>query len=863
MPTERPVEIPVTRHAEPETDRPQVEPVTERLSAHSGTSVHAGVPVSAGSPMPPGAPAPAGVPASGEQPAGPVEVPPTELRVHGVSGTPAEDMLDRPLISRVAGDGEAGFFRPRPEYGATLGPGGARLEAYRWGNLTAGAAARAFWLLLLPFTLANVPMWLRPPAVGMGRRIVNGLCRIFALTISATFTLAAVGVFLDLVAWQCGAPGSPCVERRPWLEWLFTGFFEPTGRRLALAMLGPVLVVGVLWFLAIRSWARYESFQLPEHNVDGDGLATPSFWDGRAQVGRLRSLHIAAMFATIDAVVLYVLQRHDRGDAAAYEGVWLGGLASSDVLRIGQILFLASLAAIGVVVLLLMLPPMVDRVSKSRVASLTAKGMRWVGLLLTAATMAYALLPRDTWTTEGPLPGYAGTVTKLFAAQTGLLALLTLVVLVQRRRAKGALFGGFGAPVIASLGLGLSAAFSAGVSYRVADYLNGDAVPSPAEFGGEPGQRLLQPPVQYEWAAIGFVLMVLVALLAALWVRFVTRPLLARAARDDTDDDYPGGRERDAGRAATIDKAIANARLTDAVTRTFGLAWFIVAGAGVVATAFALADIGPVQLAPSGSLAAEILSVASNAGTYLISLSVLLLVFVGIQTYRNARVRRTVGVIWDLATFWPRAAHPLAPPCYAERVVPELVHRANWLATQQGGLVLSGHSQGSVLAAATVLQLPAAAKQRTALLTYGSPLARLYQRAFPNYFGTKVMGDIAASVASANGQARWVNLWRATDPIGGPIGGPLTAGDRRLADPVAFDPLPGERLAPAVAAHSGYQVTPQFAQALEDLLGLLPTVVAPPAPATTPTHVTMSTHGNVPATEPPVDPALYEHTDHA
>src|SRR5688500_15198546 len=62
-----------------------------------------------------------------------VEVPPTELRVHGVSGTPAEDMLDRPLIARVAGDGEAGFFRPRPEYGATLGPGGARLEAYRWG----------------------------------------------------------------------------------------------------------------------------------------------------------------------------------------------------------------------------------------------------------------------------------------------------------------------------------------------------------------------------------------------------------------------------------------------------------------------------------------------------------------------------------------------------------------------------------------------------------------------------------------------------------------------------------------------------------------------------------------------------------
>src|SRR3954447_5182470 len=131
------------------------------------------------------------------------EIVPTELRVHGVSGTPAEEMLDRPLIVQVAGDGEAGFFRPRTEYGATLGPGGARLEAYRWGNLTAGAAARAFWLLLLPFTLANVMVWLRPPAVGTGRRVVHGLCRIFALSISATFVLAAIGLSLDLVAWQC------------------------------------------------------------------------------------------------------------------------------------------------------------------------------------------------------------------------------------------------------------------------------------------------------------------------------------------------------------------------------------------------------------------------------------------------------------------------------------------------------------------------------------------------------------------------------------------------------------------------------------------------------------------------------------
>src|SRR5437899_1192767 len=54
----------------------------------------------------------------------------TELRVHGVSGNSAQDVLDRPLVHRVAGDSDAGFYRPRPEYGSTTGPGGARLEAY-------------------------------------------------------------------------------------------------------------------------------------------------------------------------------------------------------------------------------------------------------------------------------------------------------------------------------------------------------------------------------------------------------------------------------------------------------------------------------------------------------------------------------------------------------------------------------------------------------------------------------------------------------------------------------------------------------------------------------------------------------------
>jgi hypothetical protein len=150
-------------------------------------------------------------------------------------------------------------------------------------------------------------------------------------------------------------------------------------------------------------------------------------------------------------------------------------------------------------------------------------------------------------------------------------------------------------------------------------------------------------------------------------------------------------------------------------------------------------------------------------------------------------------------------------------VVPELVYRATWLANEQGGVVLSGHSQGSVLVAATVLQMPVDARRRTALITYGAPIARLYMRAFPQYFNEKVLNDLAATVAGPRGEERWVNLWRRTDPIGSAIG----IGDRRLADPSSFDPLPGDRIPPAAKAHGGYQLTPQFGQAMDDLVGLL------------------------------------------
>jgi len=157
--------------------------------------------------------------------------------------------------------------------------------------------------------------------------------------------------------------------------------------------------------------------------------------------------------------------------------------------------------------------------------------------------------------------------------------------------------------------------------------------------------------------------------------------------------------------------------------------------------------------------------------------------------FRDPLWRRRVGVLWDVATFWPRGFHPLAPPCYAERAVPELQQRITWLAAGPGRrVILSAHSQGTALALAALVQLDPSVRQRVAFVSYGCPLARLYRRAFPAFMGD---GCLAALWRDLNtppldGITRWKNFWRRTDMIGGPV----FRGDDQLPDQAATaDPL--------------------------------------------------------------------------
>jgi hypothetical protein len=185
-------------------------------------------------------------------------------------------------------------------------------------------------------------------------------------------------------------------------------------------------------------------------------------------------------------------------------------------------------------------------------------------------------------------------------------------------------------------------------------------------------------------------------------------------------------------------------------------------------------------------------------GVYLTGLAAAGLVSLGFLAFRDARVRRYVGILWDVATFWPRANHPLTPPCYGERAVPELEGRTAELTTAPGDVVvLSAHSQGSVLAAAMLMR-PRQNPGRVALLTYGAPLRRLYARFFPAYFGPAAFEDTLDTTGK-----RWVNLYALSDPIGAWVLAKEGPVDERLVEPISLERRPDGSL-PPTCGHSGY-----------------------------------------------------------
>lgn len=139
------------------------------------------------------------------------------------------------------------------------------------------------------------------------------------------------------------------------------------------------------------------------------------------------------------------------------------------------------------------------------------------------------------------------------------------------------------------------------------------------------------------------------------------------------------------------------------------------------------------------------------------------------QGMRDQNTRRLVAAAWDVGTFWPRTFHPLAPPSYAERAIPEIVTRVSGLLKGGHAVALLGHSQGAVLvtaAAAQLAHLPREEQERLSIVTYGNPVANLYMRWFPLFVNTELLTRINANRVAGGKPQRWVNFFRYTDPIG-------------------------------------------------------------------------------------------------
>ncbi|MFC7326422.1 hypothetical protein [Marinactinospora rubrisoli] len=736
-----------------------------------------------------------------------------ELRIHGVNGGAADELLDVETCARVSGDDLAGFFRWRTQRHTETVPGVPR-EVFAWGNLTSGQSSRALWLLLLPFMLVNVAFWMRPrrptEPVTRGQRIADHsygmLVRLLALSLTALLTMAAAGIGMDLIGWQCAGYGAACAELRPWLGFLSApdAPLSTPGRAIAIGALLPLAVVAILWRLSRRTGIEYVVTAKSDARRGATApLSDPAFWRNGVVMGRLRSVHVAIAVSVVTALLLLPPLLRDRDTGAPLPGAVLAGL-------------LALVVVLGVVGALV---PDENPHRNVRTAHV-CRVLRDAALLLFVLTLGYALWPRPGWIPTGSLPGYAVGLNALFAVQCGLALLLVAVAVVQYRGGHahaGTAMGGMAGPATAAIGVLLGGVFSAAIVYQVAGLLGGCYYP-----GAERAGCLnLDPPSAYAWLQLAFTLEAAIALVGAgaLWVAAQHR---SRAAVPQVAAEYDAA--PDARRTREIAKARALGSMTEYLPAFLtllllpALALVALVLYSLMTDGVAAADVGAsgvgisltVMTGAPTTWMQNAVSVMVTVGSWLGGTLLVVLVWLGRNAYRNQPTRKAVGVLWDVGTFWPRAAHPLAPPCYAERAVPQLAARVGALTGHGHGVVLSGHSQGSVLAAATVWQLPNRCRERVVLLTHGSPLYRLYARYFPAYFGTAALSELRRRVTG------WCNLWRATDAIGGPVHLPsgTVARAEPLPDPRYYDHQEGEALYPEIMGHSSYTADPAYAAAV-------------------------------------------------
>jgi hypothetical protein len=752
----------------------------------------------------------------------------TELRVHGVSGTPPGALLADLAPVQVWGDKSAGFYRSAQHKvpggtsaaGASseaAAPGGSppgstdvtrNVEAYSWGALTSGNGLRVLWLVLLPFLLGNLSGWMCARRTRDHRnlfrlhRVACGLgC--LALTVNQAFVVALITA--DVAGYQPVRAG--VVSHSWWLAPMtWPEIRGHPARQVLTGIVAAALVILVLHGLVRRSW-RYEKVRPPRaggQDKEGparlataatlkDGLRDKNFWDGGRSVTVLTWLHSGAYTAFL-AIVLAVTTRSvtvaEAGPAKVAALSWVAECAGGAVLAL-SVLYLVVDAFVGEreVPVLRRVPLILAGVA---VASLICGGV-YAWLQPGLATSQAAVSPDM----PANLPGIAVIFqwTALgFAISVALVVVSAALGLGQWRKT-------FVAAPLACLLLGFG--FLNMTLLSLLDWIANLVGPVAATEEGArqpiehwtytlkavPGVGSVQVwtstktyPVYVPRLAWYGGPMLAWALLAAVALMLVAGLVGCRRNRLDWmagayDNGFLGERAKRGTRAEQRGHSAAAEWFTSALGESVdaknqgwerGVARWLFFGRSARHAASLVWLIVIFQLA-IGLLEWKGLftpsAVVRHAGAVLAQLILPVLMGFIASAWSNTARRREIGIIWDVGTFWPRSFHPFTPPCYAEQAVSDLQSRVWWLHANGGRVVMVAHSQGAILAAAALAQdHRQPSGASTALITFGNPLTRLYAWGFPGYITEKFVLPLIP------GEGRrlryWHNYWYYTDPIG-------------------------------------------------------------------------------------------------
>jgi hypothetical protein len=758
-----------------------------------------------------------------------------ELRVHGIMGTRPETLVSAIAAVDVAGDGVGRIVRPadrlrRPAPGPVLEAEGRSfprvVEGYLWDGMTSGGWAKAAWALLFPFALANMAHWMLPP-MPRGHRLAarlglvnRTLLRLASVLLTMLLVSQAAVVSLDLLAAQCLSPGAACLTSVP--DWLRSTYLV----RPAIGLIPVLLAIFVLHRISSVAWEVDGSDNPPpsEPNVTVDLPGTNLVAD--PDTPTLRVLHVVAALGTVALLPV-------------------GGPFRLPGRTIDAALWLVALPLLGVAVLGVLLlddptgarPERMGRWLRSALGPWTRRVLVALGVGLVLAAGA-AQDPLRT-----PLTGTDSTVEGLAAALIGVVVLLAVLLLPaawiarrewreQPRELRPWAGGWMSAPTLATAAL-FGGGLGAGLAIAVGKLLG----------AGQPELPRGYQPVTLLWgasAALGLAvgLPVLVGLAVHGWRTSRRSEVVGLLHAARPADVLAAGRAwRRAGwQRRHLHRAILGGVAVLCTGAAVSIYRRIVGMDPPPWTGF-LSGVGVLAL---GVLVAGLLRAVYNAA-------------------RAPQAGRHLGVIADLACFWPREAHPIVPPCYALKVAPELAARAVEHLREPGTrVVLAGNSQGSLLVAVAAARLLNSLnehdRRRIGIVTVGSPLQWAYARAFPGVVSHRSLAALAGELGT-----RWRALCRGTDPVGGAVTtwrqqvcdgrllgigfrpdgttGPLAAArrtpsgalvlglDHWLPDPLA-GPFPGRRWNPGVQGHNDYPADPEWDRAIAMAAGLDPAPVS-------------------------------------